>query len=60
MWLLVVIMVSSISSAPTHKGSLQVNFRSQEECLQAKEQFTKNVNVPNYRVSANCIFKNGW
>lgn len=57
MWLLVVIMVSSTSNVPPHKGSLQVTFRSQEECLEAREQFVRNVNVKNYRVSAGCILK---
>ncbi len=57
MWLLVVIMVSTISSDPPHKGSLQVHFRTQEECLEARDQFVRNVNVKNYRVSAGCILR---
>jgi hypothetical protein len=57
MWLLVVIMVSSVSGIPPHKGSLQVTFNTREECLEAREQFMKNVSVKNYRVSAGCMAK---
>lgn len=57
MWLLVVIMVSAIPEIPPHKGSLQVTFASREECLEAKEQFTRNVHVKDYRVSAGCMAK---
>ncbi len=57
MWLLVVIMVSSVSGVPSHKGSLQVHFRTQEECLEARDQFVQKVNVKNYRVSAGCILR---
>jgi hypothetical protein len=59
MWLLIVIALSNTSNLNSSKGSLQVSFNSQEECLQAKEQF-KQVKGNNYRVSANCIFRGNY
>ena len=55
MWLLVVIALNA-SDPNTTKGSLQVGFERQEDCIEAKEQF-KQMKGKNFRVSANCIFR---
>lgn len=56
MWLLIVVALSSTPEYNFAKGSLQVRFNTQEECIEAKEQF-KSIKSKNYRVSASCIFR---
>jgi hypothetical protein len=56
MWVLVISLFSVSPGSLTSSGSIQAKFNSREECMVAKEQVLKTVQVDNYRVNAGCVF----
>lgn len=56
MWLLIVIALSNTTNLNSSKGSLQVQFDRQEDCIEARDQF-RQMKGKSFRVSANCIFR---
>jgi len=57
MWLLIITMWSSIPGATTSNGSIHARFGDHEQCLRAKEQIEKRINIDNYRLVASCTFR---
>lgn len=56
MWVLVISLFSVSPGSLTSSGSIQAKFNSREECMVAREQVLKTVQVDNHRVNAGCVF----